>query len=1356
MQLIMNSHSEKKLCHSEPLLCHSEPKAKNLAFTSRFFAKFTLSRVEGLRMTKCCLRMTRAVGITLSFLIITLTLVSCAGSSKKAQDPDVGEPVPGPVITPGAEGSISQIAENTFIENGISISVDPLFLDFGGSKHQTPVIKPFTVNNNTDSAHSFLLDLQSQSGSFSLMEDDGSLSAYRPIRIEAGTSQGFNLRYDAAILGTHSGQIEVTADGLTGHIIFPFRGSVTSTADMKLIHASYMCSNNLAPVLNKIDFGRVASGRFKKNSFKICNIGDKTIKIHLPQIKMNTTGAVSDIIHSKKEEPPLWSVTDALNPSLTSLIDYPSMGLTEPFAEPAIDENTPGPASEAAAFSIEPLMTDGTTFPPQGLTMDAGSYVHFDVFFSPNISHEPPDGGLYSHILHAADIDINTSIGHFTVDAVGATGGREPMLELTYLREEDTAAARKIKLNSPNRSINFGTAKIYSDWVTEHARRVKLVLKNVGSGNKKLKIWFDDITQGYFTFESNQEVNLPIELAPGERYYLNMLYAPAPVDRIAVKHWNLGQLVIRHNGGNGPVHYVTLVGEQTAGNAVLVMQGASIVQSATNNLDKNGELKVKNFCAVKINDVTDPESEQTVKDFTIINNSPNFTLTSTLSVTRLTDENGLTYPAYMGRATISPETVLTIPPKSQKDFDLSFFVHHAIKHGKQLNGEITITNRFSGTGDLANPQQAFGTSLDIYRIPFTAQASTTGECDGASGVPLDGTNTFIIDRITMNLLGLDEPARNPPSFKFHLPIDLNLEHGSVRIHGLPFNPAKPVSYIKQIRSYAHQISNVNSCYPLPTNPYKLEFEEGSWDGPGKQCNYTSEIDPDVKVLGSAVCMASNDVQEEELDENGTKEKVYVFYHEFVKFGKNCNVDVEGKVSTFFLRQGETPGDVFDRMQAELDITSKNEDDYAQYTRPYSFGSYIMFNKSYNGPGCNVNANTKLEDPDQIKACWKAFVSDEEMRRVLGMVEECSYFNFEIGEGCYPQDAPEVLAGDVDQSKVCTDTSITIEDPDTWKGYGKYEVDPVDDKKYDITIYNTNLKAFTLVHSLNVFFLHAGKLLYSDLYGTLTTKAIGKTDDPYELVAVDTRSDFEVNDILRNIDEAAIDYWIEEGVNSQFKVGENGEYDDRPCVEYNSLGKFEDGAEILNYNECRGNFEFTDQGQLVHAGESIGLDYDNRLLVVALSAFHGPGELAPSFASENSAGKGKALFFSFHGCLKRNEVDENGDFIPFELEEAKLMGCYDGKIDDRVWNTSTGNNEPIINAYLEHGLLDAFDVSPEPEEGETIEDAIKRSKAYINFEIFDDDRNRLNDYYNYFEPLPPLEFDHNSLLGINFGHCGYGM
>lgn len=1262
-------------------------------------------------------------------MILALALsVGCGGGGNKSSKEDLFNPAEG--VDPNVD--LASQTENTFLSNQVAITVNPQYLELGPTNQGEPAIKNFILTNGTDQSVFFTLRILGNSGHFSLIESAGAYTAQKEIELAPNTStQPLSVRYDASLMGVHTGYIEITATGINGRIRFPLKGRVRGPKAMKVLSSDYLC-NTQAPQLEKIDFKRVVNGQKRTRSFKICNTGGEALQLNAVTLIGNESRQ-SSALNQNNFSGFNWGIDEEFNETYFRYLNIP---VSTPFMEP-VEEEFSGPLSDPASSFAVWAFSNGQRVPANNLTIPAGGFLRLEADFAPEAFAQAASGSIFEAVPFDADMELDTSLGIYPVALAGASGGNEPTLKvipgISGNPPVECDQDDGIDFDSTNASIGFDTeALIFAGWIPENAQRITLRLCNSGSGSEPLKVWADPIHSGYFNLiPSAATPSFPIELAAGESTTVDLEYSPTPLNSTASTTWDLGQLVFRHNGGNGPVNPLVLTGQQKKSEVIQVTQGGSNIKkvsvtrlsNVSNGLSDPSrfnptrptlpvpavvheqktfpysESKPKRLQCVQT--ATGSQPQETAKEFKIQNLS-RYNLTSSISLdtpqlsVKDADGNAIT-----GTATASVDTTtLNVPGGESKTFNLNISLNRNVPAGSRIEGWLRIVNALNAPAAIVN-----GRVPPEYAVYFQVTASETGECTGSgTGAPPKDAAIVIIDRITMNLLGLDEPARNPPAFKFHLPIQLDLPNKRAKVYGLPYDPTRNANPVQQIRSFAHQISNINGCFPLPTNPYKLEFQDGSWDGPFK-CSHQPVAQP-WKVIGGASCIENNAAQEETDPVLG---KVHVFYHEFVRFNnESCGTPaIEGKISTFFLKEGQTPAEVFQKMDQDFRGTG-TESDYASVTRPYSFGSYMIFNEPYNKGGCNHPASTvPVTDPDELRRCWQAFAGDDTMRRNQGFVEECSYFQFEIAEGCVPGDAD------------CPDASL--DDPSTWTGYGEYEPDPEDDTKYHLTLRNVHIRAFTLVHSLNTFFDHPGKLLFSDLYVTLTTKAIGRAytnnDNPYDndwrsLLAENTKPDFpSQQDVLRPLNDTANKYWESDGLNGFFSVGGDDQVE---C---------DLSAGITEH--CRGNFEYVN-GSLAHAGEPIQLEFNNRMLLVGLGSFHGKGNLAPGFAREKSNGQGTPLYFTFQGCVQETTVDDQGK--PVDVDEK--AGCYDTKLDEARF----------LNEYQNHGILTAEDKDADNPD----------SKAQVNFKIYSDDRNRLTDYFNY-----PNHFKNDSRSRVTNKKCGYG-
>jgi hypothetical protein len=204
-----------------------------------------------------------------------------------------------------------------------------------------------------------------------------------------------------------------------------------------------------------------------------------------------------------------------------------------------------------------------------------------------------------------------------------------------------------------------------------------------------------------------------------------------------------------------------------------------------------------------------------------------------------------------------------------------------------------------------------------------------------------------------------------------------------------------------------------------------------------------------------------------------------------------------------------------------------------------------------------------------------------------------------------------------------------------------------------------------------------------------------------------------------------DFWTEDGLNSELSnvIDETGM---ESGIDYSGSGK--------------GTFRYLDASKtsIVFAGWPVNYDENNLLVLVGLGAFTGKGNTAPNYIKADAAtGKGKPLYFAFHGCLVAGTPDET-------------QGCFDYHLDSA---TMPDTDELVIDEYLSTGVLPdgyATDCTPMTDPGfENRDDA--SYMACINYKITPQDRDRLTNYYssgNRFEYLDNSYYNSNK--------CGYGM
>ena len=166
-----------------------------------------------------------------SLVLAVLVLAHCGGGGGSGSGVDSIDPV----ISPDPNGDLASQAVNTFVDNGIEITIDPTHVDFGSTDQYDEMEQDFAVTNGTSADVTLAISFYGTSGGFRLVNDDDSQSAYVPgFILSTGASQSFTVKFDASTLGTHSGYVEITAGGLEGYIHFPFRAQVAGPSGFRI------------------------------------------------------------------------------------------------------------------------------------------------------------------------------------------------------------------------------------------------------------------------------------------------------------------------------------------------------------------------------------------------------------------------------------------------------------------------------------------------------------------------------------------------------------------------------------------------------------------------------------------------------------------------------------------------------------------------------------------------------------------------------------------------------------------------------------------------------------------------------------------------------------------------------------------------------------------------------------------------------------------------------------------------------------------------------------------------------------------------------------------------------------------
>ena len=1251
------------------------------------------------------------------FLFIVIVLTTACGGDGVSEEalPDISAT---PDFTPVADESLADMAINTFLDNGISITVDPEYVDFNDEKgtisQDDELYASFSLTNNSGDTRSFNLKIYSVSTGFSIVDENKeNLGSYNYIEVANGETRDFYLKFNAWVFGTQTSYVTMTTD-IDGYIQLPMRASVTGPTSFKIIPTGYFCSNSDAPTVSSLDFYKVAYGQTNTLGIKVCNTGGTDIKINSASLDVGDDALQTEAVQGNAFEEFVWQVSDEIDSSF-AFGQAPSQ--TKSFSESQYIDYTGSLDDPTASYDVRVQHTDAVV---QNILVEAGKILWLDVLYSPTLSAEAEDGYLYNPVEVNALLKLSTSLGTIRIPLVGATSGSEPMLEMSY-RFNGQEAYKPIDLYSDGAAVYFGSVALFLDWVSENSSVVELKIANAGSGSKDLEFYGGALNGFYeYFWETGDEISFPIELTPGQEETFSVRYLPAPTQDLEEGYaatWDFGQFYFEHTGGNGPQGKITLVGEQDAGFAVELFYGGAELEH------EYADGRSKNLCVFS----TDPENP-TMITFKVANNNK---LNSMNVNWDISDDGNITATPNSGNVSVDPD--------SSYSFTVGFVASHGAV-GTMVSGQFNVDTEFPET-EAVYASQTQDLIARNFSVPFQAMASESGESNlcntGILGEEGTTRATFVIDRVTMVMTDLIESAHNPPPFRFHLPLEVNAQEGTVRIAEpieLQFNEEE-LDPLKSVRSFTHQATNIQGCAPLPTNPYNLEYKKGSWTGKGIECSddgdgtikYTTPLGESVTIDSDTACTPTNG-GEEYIDEDGVR--WMVVYHEFTKFD-NCDVEYYGKIATFAYRPDvEDVNDVFIRAES---APNESESYYESVYGAYQYGSYITFldDTKCSGNKYGPSSTQTITDPDEVKDCYKSLASKSDTRRQDGFINECSYFVFTIDEGEVPSDA-------------------TAENPDydSWSSFGTYEPHVDDDgetheTKYDMTIYNVHFVAYVLsAGDRGIFFSHPGHLVYSDMYVTITTKRIAEESwydgDWQQRIAPNTRQHLDKNQIFLKDGERYDTkvYWTEDGVNEEFSN----------VIDQDSIAN----AGINDDGYGKGDFRFwggdSNAKTIIFAGWPINFDEHNLGLLVGIGAFNGKGNTAPSFAkADATTGQGKPLYFSFTGCL-----------IPGEA--AANQGCFDFHLDDGAMPDGT----PMIDLYSENqvGMLpggyvdDAGDCANLQDAGFADPDNpdydVYKYMPCINYKIIDGfDRDR---YKNYYDNANKIDYG-NDPYGSST--CGYG-
>lgn len=1234
-----------------------------------------------------------------SFLSVLVLFSACGGGNSDSPTNPIETPVP------TNTQNWQEVYENTFAKN---VSVDPTTIDFGQPNQGQLVRKNFVLTNNSGEAQTFRLLMQGAPFGFRFFYQDttDSVPTYRTviegITLANGAQKEFEVHFDAQRFGspTTVPYVLIQAVNLAGHIRLPVWGEVKGNGTLTLISADRLCSGEGLASLEQLDFRRVAAGSEKKLKFKIC--ANQSLRIDSAQIVAGNTASNSSVLTEEAGVvfgPFSWSPLGRLNPLF---LNYFNPTVSSSFVEPALVANPGQSEDHATVFSMRESSANGGI---AGLSIDSGGYLMVEVTYRPDLTDiQSGSGQLYEGYEHKAQIVLSTSEGQKVIALNGVTGGKEPILAAEYslFGGEET---KPINIDNPNAAINFDAVEYYEEWIGEGQKRVNLVLKNVGHGSKKLKVWLDEIDSGYYTIAPDSSLSWPIEIEAGGSKTIGLIYNPQNESGYSLTGISpdTGQIYIRHNGGNGPYRRLTLYGRKKAGDVIAIKNG-SVNLSKTYSREEG---RVRRYCLSR-----NPDGTYDPITFTVENHSqiPGNKLT-----VRMNESIAGSYLApYVD---FSVDNKIDVEPGQSGEFQITAnftdagrtVIQGAARQDLVLEGNLRIDSEFS-------KERTYRASLDQdYSVDFAIRFASEGEtCSSGAGSPLDGQITLVIDRIGMVFPSgsLPEPARNQPAAKIHIPLLVSSEDNFVLLLGAPMDIGGP--YYKQLFAPAHQLTGVNlSCRPGPTTPYQVDYKPGSWTGP-YQCPYDDELgDIIVPGDGDLACLPSNGFEPYSADP--TKQ---VLYHEFIKFGNedSCSSKFRGRIAMVGFNEGQTPQNTFVDMETDVGASGSRAQ-YEAYLGKYRYDSYIIFDEETQCGSRTYNAGTVIRATDDggegyraIKECWEAWATDPQMRRDRGFVEECVQFSFDVQPGCIPPDAPFADDPQYEEYKCLNDRgepdgTVTMDDPDSWKGFGFYEpyaspANPteVDGSMWDLTVRNVEIPLF--IPLSNGFFDNNAGSLYAVLRLSLSTKALGgDIGNPNwsELISPFHRGDFTTSDVFIPLSSSlARNYWLTDGLMSEFVVGSDDVDDCDP---------------EFPMRPCKGGHVVTSDGaHLVLAGEPARWNDGNRIIVAGATSFAGRGELAPFFARA-VGGKGALLYFAAKGCLKEGH----------DLDES--VGCYEPYEDSTYLSQYTGN-----------GILPPGSSAPE-----------------INYLIYDQDRDRLTNFYD----APDNFFVNENYYAVP-GGCLFGM
>src|SRR5688572_10390489 len=103
----------------------------------------------------------------------TALLSACGGGGSNGGS---GGIFPNPSLDPSAD--LAADAVNTFLDNGVNITVNPTYYEFEETSQNEPLYTYVTVTNGTNDSKLITLSLFGSSGGFRMMNEEGEFYSY--------------------------------------------------------------------------------------------------------------------------------------------------------------------------------------------------------------------------------------------------------------------------------------------------------------------------------------------------------------------------------------------------------------------------------------------------------------------------------------------------------------------------------------------------------------------------------------------------------------------------------------------------------------------------------------------------------------------------------------------------------------------------------------------------------------------------------------------------------------------------------------------------------------------------------------------------------------------------------------------------------------------------------------------------------------------------------------------------------------------------------------------------------------------------------------------------------------------------